>query len=90
MLHNIQTSAAFNQLRKEGFTLLYRGVLPPLAQKTVASSIMFGTYNYYSNLLLTEAPKLNVQLAKSTGAALAGLNEALLSPLERLQTILQV
>jgi hypothetical protein len=89
MLYNIPTSKAFDQIRREGLRLLWRGLLPPLAQKTISSSIMFGSYHYYAHTLIKEFPSVPPQISKSTGAALAGCTEALLTPLERLQTILQ-
>ena len=89
MLYNLPTSKAFDQLLREGPSLLFRGLLPPLCQKTISSSIMFGSYHYYSHSLCREFSNLPPQLCKSTGAALAGCTEALLTPLERLQTILQ-
>lgn len=42
MLHGVQASSAFHQLRSEGITFLYRGIFPPLAQKTVSLALMFG------------------------------------------------
>lgn len=45
MLHGMHTKTAFNQLRSEGFRFLYRGILPPLCQKTVSVSVMFGMYS---------------------------------------------
>ena len=35
MLHGMHTLDALRQLRSEGFHYLYRGILPPLCQKTV-------------------------------------------------------
>lgn len=44
MLHGVQASSAFHQLRREGITFLYRGIFPPLAQKTVSLALMFGKW----------------------------------------------
>jgi len=88
MLYGISTTEAFRQLRKEGIYVLYRGLLPPVCQKSIAVSIMFGSYNYYSTLILKNFPGLNAQVAKSCGAYFAGVSEAILAPFERLQTIL--
>lgn len=44
MLHGVQASSAFHQLRSEGITFLYRGIFPPLAQKTVSLALMFGKW----------------------------------------------
>ena len=47
MLHGVNTKRAVDQLKSEGFKTLYRGILPPLCQKTVSTSIMFGMYDQY-------------------------------------------
>lgn len=39
MLFGIQLKSAFTQLKNEGILFLYRGVGPPLAQKTVSYHI---------------------------------------------------
>lgn len=45
MLHGVQIETAFKQLRHEGIFYLYRGMFPPLAQKTLSLSLMFGVYD---------------------------------------------
>lgn len=45
MLHGVKIGTAFKQLRTEGITFLYRGMFPPLAQKTLSLSLMFGVYD---------------------------------------------
>lgn len=45
MLHGVKIGTAFNQLRHEGLVYLYRGMFPPLAQKTLSLSLMFGIYD---------------------------------------------
>lgn len=45
MLHGVKIETAFKQLRTEGITFLYRGMFPPLAQKTLSLSLMFGVYD---------------------------------------------
>lgn len=45
MLHGVKIGTAFKQLRTEGFVFLYRGMFPPLAQKTLSLSLMFGVYD---------------------------------------------
>lgn len=89
MLHGMHTKTAFNQLRSEGFHFLYRGILPPLCQKTISVSIMFGMYSHYQGVLEARAPDWNVQTRKSVSAAAAGLTEAVLAPFERVQMLLQ-
>ncbi|XP_008635686.1 PREDICTED: solute carrier family 25 member 51, partial [Corvus brachyrhynchos] len=71
-----------------GLRTLYRGILPPLMQKTTTLALMFGLYEDFSALLLSHAraPEL---LTRSAAAALAGTTEAVLTPFERVQTLLQ-
>lgn len=45
MLHGVEMKSAVHELRLEGFAFLYRGILPPLAQRTVSLSLMFGLYD---------------------------------------------
>lgn len=45
MLHGVEMKSAVMELRHEGFAFLYRGILPPLAQRTVSLSLMFGLYD---------------------------------------------
>lgn len=49
MLHGVQASSAFHQLRSEGITFLYRGIFPPLAQKTVSLALMFGKCFHFTH-----------------------------------------
>lgn len=79
--------AAVGQISREGIRLLYRGILPPLCQKTLSLSLMFSIYEgcRYRICLLTG----NNVLAKVLAANIAGTMEALLMPLERVQTLLQ-
>ncbi|KAL1245638.1 Mitochondrial nicotinamide adenine dinucleotide transporter SLC25A51 [Trichinella spiralis] len=43
-------SEAFQQLRTEGTAHLYRGLLPPLLQRTSSRCIMFGMYDEYKRI----------------------------------------
>ncbi|KAM4603876.1 mitochondrial nicotinamide adenine dinucleotide transporter SLC25A51-like [Polymixia lowei] len=87
-LFGVCASEALHQLQAEGLRNLYRGLLPPLLQKTTTVAIMFGLYEDLSHLLPrpTNAPEL---LTRSVAAVLAGTAEAALSPFERVQTLLQ-
>lgn len=102
ILDGVNFKSAFKQLKDEGFQHAYRGLLPPLLQKSVSYSIMFGTQNEYSLWLkrLSERSKapfiinMNPNI-KSTGitaisGGLAGLTEAFLTPFERVQSVLQM
>ena len=79
---------AFAQIRNEGFHFLYRGVLPPFLQKAVSVSIMFGLYHRFKRDLNNSFPKVPTQVNNSAAAILAGSAEAILTPFERVQTLL--
>lgn len=90
-LHGVRATEAVNQLQRDGLRNLYRGLLPPLLQKTTTVAIMFGLYEDFSRLLLRRmrgsgTPEL---VTRSVSAALAGTAEAVLTPFERVQTLLQ-
>ena len=87
-----QTTTVITQMKKEGFANLYRGLGPVLLQKTVASSIMFGTFGYFSHALETSnpAPKLLTTHHRRNFVAggLSGAVEAFLTPFERMQALM--
>ncbi|XP_030644180.1 solute carrier family 25 member 51 [Chanos chanos] len=91
-LFGVSAAEAVRQLRKDGLRTLYRGLLPPMLQKTSTVALMFGLYEDFSRLLprhiaaATAAPDL---LTRSLAAVLAGTAEAVLTPFERVQTLLQ-
>lgn len=87
-LHGIQVRDAFSQLSKEGLRYLYRGMLPPFVQKTSGRALMFGTYQEYQKLLTTKTA-LSKRDCTTAAAFMAGTTEALLTPLERVQVLLQ-
>ncbi|KAK4304740.1 hypothetical protein Pmani_023338 [Petrolisthes manimaculis] len=89
MLHGISTTKAMGQLRREGLKNLYRGILPPLCQKTISTSIMFGMFDQYKRMLRRLHPSLSDRTTMAVAATLAGCTEALLCPFERIQTVLQ-
>lgn len=81
---------AFKQIKKEGFLKLYRGVGPPLMQKTTGLSIMFGSYHNIQKGLEEKYPTANVWTVNIVASLLAGCFEALLTPFERMQTLLAI
>lgn len=89
MLHGQNVRSATADLRAEGFRHLYRGVGPPLIQRSVTMSLMFGTYGSYQRMLhsYTVVPQRG---RACLAAFLAGTTEALLCPFERIQMLLQV
>lgn len=87
MLHNVSTVAAVKQIAGEGLIHLYRGVLPPLMQKSVSVSIMFGMYDKCKKPLAES--NMHPYLVKIVAAITAGTIESVLVPFERIQTLLQ-
>ncbi|XP_077589773.1 mitochondrial nicotinamide adenine dinucleotide transporter SLC25A51-like [Stigmatopora nigra] len=90
-LHGVLAAEAVRQLQRDGLRNLYRGILPPLLQKTTTVAIMFGLYQDFSRVLLERAEGSGVPelVTRSFAAALAGTTEAILAPFERVQTLLQ-
>lgn len=86
VLHDLTPAKAIKQLRSEGVFILYRGILPPLCQKTTSLSLMFGVYEGTRRPL---SSTLHPVLAKIAAAMIAGTTEAVLTPFERIQTLLQ-
>lgn len=86
MLHGVEVKPAIQMLRHEGIGFLYRGILPPLAQKTISLSLMFGVYDGAKRPLINQG--MNEYLAKVIAAVTAGTVEGLLMPFERIQTLL--
>lgn len=91
MVHAVQTRRALEQLKAEGWSNLYKGLLPPLLSKTFSMALMFGCYSSYKKYLDLHAIDLiPSSLARlSLAAFLAGSTEAILCPFERIQMLLQ-
>ena len=89
-VQGIRLLHAVSQLRREGLTYLYRGLLPPLLQRTATVSLMFGTYAHYSAVLHNHVPDTPWLLTHTIAALGAGSTEAVLAPFERVQVVLQV
>ncbi|XP_042274520.1 solute carrier family 25 member 51b [Thunnus albacares] len=90
-LHGVLAREAVRQLQRDGLRNLYRGLLPPLLQKSTTVAIMFGLYEDFSRVLLERADGCGMPelVTRSFAAALAGTAEAFLTPFERVQTLLQ-
>ena len=89
-VHGIRFFRALNQIHKEGISNLYRGLLPPLLQRTATVSLMFGTYHSYKDYLTHRWPVAPFAVVHTTAAIGAGTTEAILAPFERVQVVLQV
>lgn len=66
--------SAVQELRHEGFAFLYRGILPPLAQRTLSLSLMFGLYDGTKQPLVKLG--VNEYLAKAIAGMTAGKGES--------------
>lgn len=91
-LHGVTAGIAVRQLLSEGPAKLYRGVLPPLFQKTGSVAIMFASFEQIKHGLYLQQPELSLRHPLTTiclAGALAGFCEATLMPFERVQTLLQ-
>ncbi|KAM7536678.1 hypothetical protein Aperf_G00000082764 [Anoplocephala perfoliata] len=90
-LEGTNFAEAFARLRAEGFAHLYRGLLPPLLQRSASASVMFGFQSQSQRFLqrhqLTMVLPPHIKTVIS--ATLAGSLEATLTPFERVQTLLQ-
>lgn len=89
MVHGISVTEAVKQLYQEGAIRLYRGALPPLGQQAVSRSLMFGNYALFKRQISDWYPHLNPTTVLASAAFLAGCTEALLTPFERVQVLLQ-
>ena len=91
IVHGFSTRNAIHQLRKEEVRILFRGSLPPLLQKGVSTSLLFGTNAQYQRFL-EEKIGLRTELhVQAVAAFMAGSTEAaILTPFERVQMLLQV
>lgn len=89
-MEGIRLRRAVAQLYSEGMVNIFRGLLPPLLQRTMTVSIMFGTYSQYRAALHDRTPGLPRAVQHCIAAFGAGCSEALLTPLERIQVLLQL
>eukprot|EP00033_Pygsuia_biforma_P004317 GCRY01004733.1.p1 GENE.GCRY01004733.1~~GCRY01004733.1.p1 ORF type:complete len:280 (-),score=45.07 GCRY01004733.1:500-1339(-) len=75
------------QLAKEGLTGLFRGVGPPLLQRSFQMAFMFGLYDKYTSVLKHHTDLSSRNVSVLAGVA-AGVSEVSLMPFERIQTLL--
>jgi hypothetical protein len=89
MVHGISVTPALKQLHREGLIRLYRGALPPFCQQAVARSLMFGKYGFFTRQIRELYPHLSPLTVLTSASYLAGSAEALFTPFERLQVLLE-
>lgn len=87
-LYGLVLKDAITQIHKEGIPFLYRGLLPPLIQRTTTRMVMFGMFDTYKRILGCHSNN-TFNYCFVSSAFLAGATESLLCPLERLQILLQ-
>ena len=88
-LYGVRLFKAFRQIRTEGMRTLFRGLAPPLMQRTVTVSLMFGTYTNFRGTLRDHFPSMPYPVVHVAAAMCAGTTEAIFAPFERVQVILQ-
>ncbi|CAJ0920543.1 unnamed protein product, partial [Mesorhabditis belari] len=88
-LHGLKTGPAAAQLRSEGLQLLFRGLLPPLVMRSLSRALMFGLYDRFVSQCAPMKGILLTSPCHCAAAFLAGVCEAMLCPLERVQVLLQ-
>lgn len=86
MLYDISAKDAGIQMYKEGLYFLYRGMLPPLCQKTASLSLMFGIYD--ASRTYFQLRNVEPYMNKTLSGIISGTTEAALAPFERVQTLL--
>ncbi|VDK62400.1 unnamed protein product [Onchocerca ochengi] len=89
-LQGITAKEVYQQLRNEGYWMLYRGMLPPLIQRTTTRSVMFGMFDKFHRYFgCSECRTAQTRIACFACAAFMGAVEAISCPLERTQVLLQ-
>ena len=86
-LQGSTSAEAVAAMRREGGRNLYRGLGPPLMQKAVSTSLMFGIYTDTQRQL--DGAGWHPVVSHGAASLGAGATEAVLTPFERVQTLLQ-
>lgn len=86
ILINENVTTSLRIMRSEGPKLLYRGALPPMIQRCVALSSMFGVYR--AATIPLETLHMNEYMEKVSACVISGSFEACFMPLERIQLLL--
>ena len=89
MVHGLSALDSVKQLYHEGLYRLYRGSLPPLGKQTITRSLMFGNYALFSRQIHEYHPSWKPETVLIFASFLSGCTEAVLTPFERIQVILQ-
>jgi len=86
-LYGVRTHTALRQLLREGTVNLFRGLMPPLIQKSTNLAIMFGVFNKCHHTIIHNG-NISPNQAIFISGMLAGTCEAALTPFERVQVLL--
>ncbi|XP_068734984.1 mitochondrial nicotinamide adenine dinucleotide transporter SLC25A51-like [Montipora capricornis] len=87
-VEGVRFRKALRQVLREGLSNIYRGVFPPLMQKGTSLAIMFGSYNKFQKDLSRKLTNIPSVVTNASAAVIAGSLEAILTPFERVQTLL--
>ncbi|KAF0989992.1 hypothetical protein HZS_3197 [Henneguya salminicola] len=87
-MEGVTANKAITSLRMEGVGSLYRGIGPPLLQKTAGISMMFGIFQIYRNIYSSMFPNLSEKIIYIMAGTTSGVIESVLTPFERVQTLL--
>lgn len=88
-IHNSPVHQAVKQLYREGPRKLYRGVVPPLLMRTVNNTLLFGLQDTLLHLLSSQKVTSTATLPALAGLGAGFVEAAVLTPLERIQNVLQ-
>lgn len=88
-IHNTPVHQAMKELYREGPRKLYRGVAPPLLMRTVNGTLLFGLQDTLLHLLSSQKVTSTAALPALAGFGAGLVEAALLTPLERIQNVLQ-
>lgn len=86
ILEHSKLQSAYSNVKKDGVFILYRGVFPPIVQKMISLSTMFGVFNSASRSLMGFG--LNPRLQTFMAGLASGTMEATTMPFERVQVLL--
>lgn len=86
ILETSKIRKAYEHVAEEGPFVLYRGVLPPICQRMISLSTMFGVFNYVSNSL--KSMEMNIHIETVLAGVACGSMEATTMPMERIQLLL--
>lgn len=88
-MEGVDIKRSFKTIRKEGVGKLYKGILPPLIQKSVTCAIMFGTYFTTKKFLYAKNyEELSTDKIIVISGMTSAILESFLTPFERIQTLL--